>query len=112
MHHMNWLNKARFIVSQNELQLNEINMNIQLKRSLCEKLEAQLELFKKVVEEVVTSETGTVSSLQVLNFEFGDAGNVNCRFSVFTVDSRSNGFKGPTIFICFRRILVIANVEN
>jgi len=34
---------------------------------------AQLELFKKVVEEVVTSETGTVSSLQVLNFEFGDA---------------------------------------
>merc|ERR1712168_1026065 len=34
---------------------------------------AQLELFKKVVEEVVTSETGTVSSLQVLNFEFGEA---------------------------------------
>lgn len=33
---------------------------------------AQLELYKKVVEEVVTSETGTVSSLQVLNFEFGD----------------------------------------
>ncbi len=35
---------------------------------------AQLELFKKIVEEVMTSESGTVSSLQVLNFEFGDAG--------------------------------------
>jgi len=34
---------------------------------------AQLELYKKIVEEIVTSESGTVTSLQVLNFEFGEA---------------------------------------
>jgi len=32
----------------------------------------QLELFKRIVEEVVTSESGTVTSIQVLNFEFDE----------------------------------------
>jgi len=34
---------------------------------------AQLELFKKIIEEVLTSDSGTVTSMQVLNFEFGEA---------------------------------------
>ena len=35
---------------------------------------AQLELFKKIIEEVLLSDSGTVTSMQVLNFEFGEAG--------------------------------------
>jgi len=32
----------------------------------------QLELFKKIVEEVLTSDSGTVTSMEALNFEFGE----------------------------------------
>ena len=53
------------LVNQTEHPLNKLSPHY---------TPVQLELFKRIVEEVVTSETGTVTSIQVLNFEFDETG--------------------------------------
>ena len=53
------------LVNQTEHPLNKLSPHY---------TPVQLELFKRIVEEVVTSESGTVTSIQVLNFEFDETG--------------------------------------